>query len=240
MLTKEKIKALLKIDTQNKNDTRTIRIMSCDNPVKDNFVYYLNSIRKEFGEEPKGFEEQLVLCIYKYDKDLNLFLNGKINSINVKASTINLTKDLIQNAIKELNDFCLLLGKIAYKDDFSSQTLYDIIHFKLNNYIAILQLCGLLDISDDIYRSKTLARILNAKNQAENYKDGKMNSSLLVVEYIEHIAYFKSQFKIINEYKLYEEDFLIYVIMFDIRHYKHNRKNRILRKDNWLISNYFI
>lgn len=239
MLTKEKIKALLKIDTQNKKDTRTIRIMSCDTPVKDNFVYYLNDIRKEFGETPKGFEDQLTLCIYKYKKDLNLFLNGKISSINVKAPTISLTKKLIENAIKELNSFYQLLENVAYENDFSSQTIYDVIHFKLNSYIAILQLCGLLDISDDIYRSKTLARILNAKNQAENYKEGKMNSSLLVSEYIEHIAYFKSQFKIIEEYKLYEEDFLIYVIMFDIRHYKHNRKNRILRKD-WLISNYFI
>ena len=74
MLTKEKIEALLKIDTQNKTDTRAIRIMSCDNPIKDLFVYDLNSIREEFNENPSGFESQLALCIYKYDKELNLYL----------------------------------------------------------------------------------------------------------------------------------------------------------------------
>lgn len=232
MLTKEKIEALLKIDTQNKTDTRAIRIMSCDNPIKDLFVYDLNSIREEFNENPKGFESQLALCIYKYDKELNLYLNGQIESVNVKAPTITLKKQMIQNSIKEFCNFYALLKKVADDSDYSYQTLYDIIHFRLDNYTSILQLCGLINISDNEFRSKFLSRVINVKIQTENFKDGKMSPIIFANEYAEHIDYIGSQLKLINDYELYDEDFLIYVIMFDIRHYKRNRKNKMLRKRN--------
>ena len=59
-----------------------------------------------------------------------------------------------------------------------------------------------------------------------------MSPIIFANEYAEHIDYIGSQLKLINDYELYDEDFLIYVIMFDIRHYKRNRKNKMLRKQN--------
>ncbi len=228
MLTNEKIEALLKIDTQNPSDTRLLRIMSCDTPVKDIFVYDLSKIKKEFGVNPQKFDTQLALCIYKYDLELKNYLEGNSDYINVKSSVIKLTKELISNSIKEIHDFYDLIQKVAVQEDLSYDTLYKILHFSFESYIQLLQLCGLINISDNIFRSKLLARVLNAKEQVKNYKEDRMPYTTLEEEFIKHAEYLSSQFRLIEENNLTQEDFLIYIILFDIRHYKHNRKNRIL------------
>lgn len=228
MLTNEKIEALLKIDTQNPSDTRLLRIMSCDTPVKDIFVYDLSKIKKEFGVDPQKFDTQLALCIYKYDLELKNYLEGNSDYINVKSSVIKLTKELISNSIKEIYDFYDLIQKVAVQEDLSYDTLYKILHFSFESYIQLLQLCGLINISDNIFRSKLLARVLNAKEQVKNYKEDRMPYTTLEEEFIKHAEYLSSQFRLIEENNLTQEDFLIYIILFDIRHYKHNRKNRIL------------
>lgn len=228
MLTNEKIEALLKIDTQNPSDTRLLRIMSCDTPVKDIFVYDLSKIKKEFGVDPQKFDTQLALCIYKYDLELKNYLEGNSDYINVKSSVIKLTKELISNSIKEIHDFYDLIQKVAVQEDLSYDTLYKILHFSFESYIQLLQLCGLINISDNIFRSKLLARVLNAKEQVKNYKEDRMPYTTLEEEFIKHAEYLSSQFRLIEENNLTQEDFLIYIILFDIRHYKHNRKNRIL------------
>lgn len=230
MLTKEKIEALLKIDTQNLNDTRLMRIMSCDTPVKDLFVYDLGKIKKELGVNPQKFDEQLVLCIYKYDLELNNYLEGNTDYINVKSSAIKLDKDLLSNSLREIYDFYDLVLKVAHEKDLSYDTLYKIAHFSFDSYTQVLQLCGLINISENIFRSKLLARILNAKEQVKNYKEDRMPYTTLEEEFIKHAIYLSSQINLIKENNLFDEDFIIYIIMFDIRHYKHNRKNRILIK----------
>lgn len=228
MLTNEKIEALLKIDTQNPNDTRQLRIMSCDTPIKDIFVYDLSKIKKEFGVNPQKFDNQLALCIYKYNLELKGYLEGNTDYINVKSSVIKLTKELISNSIREIYEFYDLVQKVATHKDLSYDTLYKISHFSFESYVQILQLCGLINISDNIFRSKLLARALNAKEQVKNYKEDRMPHTTLEDEFIKHAEYLSSQIRIIEEYNLIHEDFVIYVILFDIRHFKHNRKNRIL------------
>lgn len=230
MLTNEKIEALLKIDTQNPNDTRLLRIMSCDTPIKDIFVYDLSKIKKEFGINPQKFDSQLALCIYKYDLELKDYLEGNTDYINVKSSVIKLTKELISNSIEEIYGFYNLVQKVANQKDLSYDTLYKIVHFNFESYTQILQLCGLVNISDNIFRSKLLARILNAKEQVKNYKEDRMPYTTLEEEFVKHADYLLLQIKLIEENNLIQEDFLIYVIVFDIRHFKHNRKNRILIK----------
>lgn len=230
MLTNEKIEALLKIDTQNPNDTRLLRIMSCDTPIKDIFVYDLSKIKKEFGVNPQKFDSQLALCIYKYDLELKDYLEGNTDYINVKSSVIKLTKELISNSIEEIYGFYNLVQKVANQKNLSYDTLYKIVHFNFESYTQILQLCGLVNISDNIFRSKLLARILNAKEQVKNYKEDRMPYTTLEEEFVKHEDYLLSQIKLIEENNLIQEDFLIYVIVFDIRHFKHNRKNRILIK----------
>ncbi len=230
MLTMEKIEALLKINTQNEKDNRALRIMSCDNPVKDLFVYELKHIRQELKLNPQSFEEQLAMCIYKYNLDLNEFLNGNIDNVNVKDSTIQLNKELINNAINEIYSFLNLLIDIVKDSNYSSKTIHDIIHFKFESYTAILQICGLINISDNVFRSKLIARVLNVKEQTINFKEERMSMSTLCHEFRQHIDFFANQISLIEENELTDEDFIIYVIMFDIRHYKHNRKNKVLSK----------
>lgn len=232
MLTKERIEALLKINTKNKQDCRAIRIMSCDNPIKELFIYELGNIKNEFNEYPTEFEKQLALCIYKFDKELNLYLNKKPNNINIKNSALILNSELIKRAISELNELHYLLSNVVENNVFNSDILYDILNFKPNNYIAILQICGLVDISNDIFRSKILSRILNIKEQIVNYKNGRMKKEKLIYEFEFQLQYISSQLYTIENTNMYEEDFLIYVIMFDIRPYKAKSKNKILK--NWI------
>ncbi len=230
MLTMDKIEALLKINTQNEKDNRALRIMSCDNPIKDLFVYELKHIRQELKLNPLSFEEQLAMCIYKYNLDMNEFLNGNIDNVNVKDSTIHLNKELINNAINEVYSFLNLLIDIVKDSNYSSKTIHDIIHFKFESYTAILQICGLINISDNVFRSKLIARVLNVKEQTLSFKEDRMSKSSLYHEFRQHIDFFANQISLIEKNKLTDEDFIIYVIMFDIKHYKHSIKNKVLSK----------
>ena len=54
MLTKQRIEALLKLNTQNNKDTIALRIMSCSNPIKELYVYELSTIKKEYEEKQVG------------------------------------------------------------------------------------------------------------------------------------------------------------------------------------------
>lgn len=236
MLNIEVIKALMKIDTENPKDNRSLRIMSCDNPIKDNYVYYLSDIRDFFQLDSipvKSFEDTLALCILKYNMDVRDYLNGTLEGeLNTKCSTCTLSKEIIQQAIKEVVGFYELVGRIAEQELVSSTEITEVMQYKLPCYTAILQICGLVDISEDAYRSKFLDRFINIKDQVTNYKDGRMDRAAFNSEFKAHLKYLSKQIGIIKDYNMYEEDFLVYTIMFDIRHYKHNRSRRVLRKDD--------
>lgn len=225
MLTEETIEALLKIKTHHASNTRSLRIMSCDNPIKELFVYDLKEIREEFNENPEGFEKQLALCIYKFDRELNLYLNNMPNHTNIKATATQLSLAIIQNAINEITALRDLIVK-----SIMEPSNMDLVNYNPVNYIALLQMCGLVDISNNVYRSKLLSRIINMKQQVRNYNDDKMRRATFAEEFRSHLEYVSYQLDIINTNKMYNEDFLVYIIMFDIRHYKKNRRNKMLTK----------
>ncbi len=236
MLSKENIEALLKIDTQNSTDNRYIRIMSCDNPVKELFVYHLQEVNQEF-DVPNGtlypFEIEIALCILKYDKDLHAYLNGDLTvEYGNKCPTIVLSQQMIERAIDEIFDFYTLVSEVATGNGTLSHEHLDLIlTYKIPNYIAILQLCGIVDLSEGLSRSKFLDRFLNIKDQVANYRDNRMKKETFLKEFREHLDYLSKQKKIIEEYNMKEEDFLVYSILFDIRHYKPNRGNKVLKRN---------
>ena len=97
---------------------------------------------------------------------------------------------------------------------------------KVDNFIAVLQICGLVDLSNNQFRSKILSRIQNIKEQVSNYCDERMPQEKLEEEFVSHLDYFTQQKQMIDQ--MQGEDFLVYVIMFDTRRYKHNRKIKSL------------
>lgn len=229
MLTKENIEALLKIDTKNKSDNRYLRLMSCDNPIKDLYVYHLKEIREEFNECPKHFDRQLALCTYKFILTVESCLNGNEVPTYLKNCATPLSKELIRNALSEILTFYKLLVYIQENDAYDSEYLYRVSTFKIPNYVALLEMCGILDVSNNIYRSKFLARFLNIKDQVQSYNEEKMSRKILDSEFKSHIEYITEQFSIIAKFNMSEEDILAFLILFDIRHYKHNRKSRVYR-----------
>lgn len=229
MLTRDKIEALLKINTNNKKDSRYLRIMSCENPIKELFIYHLPKIKDEFNENPTGFDEQLELCIFKFISDVHSYINGKDIEINFKSCAVELTRALLTNALKELFDLYHLIKDVHEKNDYTYDELYAISSFRFPNYIAVLQLCGIIDISEDVYRSKMLSRLLNIKDQVRSFRENRMILALLASEFSTHVEFLQEHIDRIREYDICEEDFPAYLIMFDIRHYKHNRKNKVLK-----------
>ena len=229
MLTRDKIEALLKINTNNKKDSRYLRIMSCDNPIKELYIYHLPRIKDEFNENPKGFDEQIELCIFKFISDVHSYLNGEDVEINFKSCAVSLNRQLLTNALKELFDLYHLITDVYEKNDYTFDELHAISSFRFPNYIAVLQLCGIIDINEDVYRSKLLARLLNIKDQVRNYRENRMNLDILKSEFSSHVDFLTEHVDRIREYDISEEDFPAYLIMFDIRHYKHNRKDKVLK-----------
>lgn len=232
MLSRENIEELLKIDTENKTDNRCLRIMSCHNPVKDLYVFDLNAIHKELGCYPKHFEEKIALCIYRYDKYIHDYLNGETDELLTMSPTTILSKEIIENALRELTEFYSLLTTALLEEcNPMHEVIEKLYSYKMPNYIAVLQHSGLVDVNEDIYRSKILDRFHNIKAQTINYRNERMDKTLLLKELKAHVEFFSKQLNLINEYKMYDEDFLVFTIMFDIRHFKHNRNsNKSLRK----------
>lgn len=229
MLTRDKIEALLEINTNNKKDSRYLRIMSCDNPIKELYIYHLPKIKDEFNENPTGFDEQIVLCIFKFISDIHSYLDGKDVKINFKSCAVELSRPLLTNALKELFDLYHLINDVYEKDDYTFNELYQISTFRFPNYIAVLQLCGIIDINEDVYRSKLLARLLNIKDQVRNYRENRMTLDILKTEFSSHVDFLAEHVDRIREYDISEEDLPAYLIMFDVRHYKHNRKDKVLK-----------
>ena len=231
MLKEETIQALLKVDTKNPNDNRMLRIMSCSNPIKDLYVYHLSEVRESLNKYPNKFEDMLVLCIYKFDCDVYDYLEGNRPDIYTKTCAVKLDKELIKGAVNELYMLFSLIAEAISSGVIDHKTVCDIAEYKMPNYIAILQLCGLIDINDDVYRSKILSRFHNIKDEIISYRDMRMDKDKLLEEFRHHLEFFSEQLDYIKKYNMYGEDFLVYTIMFDIRHYKHNRnQNKVLKR----------
>lgn len=225
MLSYERIFELLQIDTQH-DDSRALRIMSCENPIKDLYVYELAQIKRKYNVSTNDFISTLATCIKAYNEEVATYLQNPNFSIHSENSAIHLSNELIQNAIAELFSVITLLKAIVLYDDYSYPLLRELQHVKIDNYIAILQICGLVDMNNNQFRSKNLSRIQNIKEQVSNYCDQKMPQEKLAEEFNSHLDYFTEQAELIET--MQGEDFLIYVIMFDTRRYKYNRKIKSL------------
>lgn len=221
MLKKENIEALLKIDTENNLDNRYLRILSCDNPIKELYVFHLNDVKREYKNMSKEFENKLLFCIYKFNLDLHSYLNGTKAKINTVNCAFKLDNYIVQKAMFEIFEFYSLLESTFNKNRFHEEILDELYSYKISNYIAILQFLNLVDINNDICNSKILSRFHNIKEEIDNYYDDKMNQLILINEFNEHLKYFSKQIEFIKQYKLLEaEDFLIYILLFDIKHNK--------------------
>lgn len=232
MLTKERIEALLKINTQNNKDNIALQIMSCSNPIKELYVYELSTIKKEYEEKQVDFDKLLTLCILKFNKELSLYLNNKQNNLKLHDKFIHLDTEIIRTAKIELKKLYFLLQHIISQNDFSSQTINKALNLELDNYIAILQLCGLVNISNNVFKSKLLSIFLNIKEELNNYVDGRMNFSRLLVSLREYENYIFYQINLIDNYFSSDEDFLVYIIMFDTKHISNTQKKELHIKFN--------
>lgn len=217
MLTKERINSLLEINKNKKENKKILRIMSCDNPIKDLYLYELKNIKNAFDENANEIEEKISLCTYKFYTELRLYLNNKPNSLTMKNLNITLNIQLIENATEELYKLYYLINQVLDSKDLYHSTFDEILDFQMDNYISLLLLCGLINISNNTYNSKILSILLRLKRKLNDYRYGKIRKSVLINELTLHLNYLSVQLDIIKHNILYKEDFLIYILLFDIR-----------------------
>lgn len=215
MISKEIIEELINIKTNNTSNDRFLKIMRCNNPIKINYIFHLKEIKKYFNLSDTNFEENVIYSIYKYDIDLNY--NLKINNL-IKNSDIELNLNTIKLAINEIVNFhnILSLNNITYK-------INAILNYKLKYYIYILKFCNILNIYENTNYSKIYHRIFNLKDNCISYLKNKISIDKLKNEVKIQYEFFGNYLYILNRYNLYNEDFIIYTILFDIKSNKqHN------------------
>lgn len=212
MIDKKIIEALFNIPTSNIVSNRYLRIMSCNNPIKNIYIFNLKSIKKYFNLNESNFEENIIYCTYKYDLDLhyNLLKNNTIKNY----TQIKLNSNIINHSIHELTSLYYLLNN----KHITKKIMNILLKYNLKNYKKVLQFCEIIDIDKNIYHSKILSRLLNLRKQIQSYKNNNLPKELLIKEINTQKSFLNKHLNIIQKYNLYSEDFIIYTILFDIKH----------------------
>ncbi len=216
MINEKIIEELFNIPTNNVTDNRYLRIMLCDNPIKYIYVFYLKSIKNYFNLKETCFEKNIIYCTYKYDIDLNYKL--KNNSIVENDTSIKISTNIINNAIHEIKEINFLLNQ----EYITNELIEKILKCNLRNYIKILKFCSIIDTNKNICHSKILSRISNLKKQLISYLNKNLSIELLAKEFGIQKYYINNYLNTMQKYNLYNEDFIIYTILFDIKHTKNN------------------
>ena len=209
MISIEIIKELLNIKTNNTSNDRFLKIMRCNNPIKINYIFHLKEIKKYFNLSDTDFEENIIYSVYKYNVDLNYSLK---NNNLIKENDIELNLTTIKLAIDEIVKFynILNLNNIPYK-------INAILNYKLEYYIYVLKFCNILNIYENTNYSKIYHRIFNLKSNCNSYLKNKISINKLKNEFEIQYSFFYNYLYILNNYNLYNEDFIIYTILFDIK-----------------------
>ena len=119
----------------------------------------------------------------------------------------------IKLAIKEILDFYTLISS----NNITPKIINEILSYNLKYYIYILKFCNIIDTSENINYSKIYHRILNLKNNCISYLKNRVSINRLKDEFKIQYTFFKNYLYILNKYNLYNEDFIIYTILFDIK-----------------------
>ncbi|MDO4282428.1 MAG: hypothetical protein Q4D02_02225 [Clostridia bacterium] len=215
MLTAEKIEGLLKVQI-NCEEGRLLRLMSCDNSIKSIFVYH------SFDSSiPCRFDLRVKTAISIFNDMVNYILQNEGNVDKSKIAEIDMnsilpTKEIIANAMIEIQNWYILLKEILEKCSLSE--LYErATKLSMMNYIILANFCGITDFCKNINNSRMLRRFSNFQNQTNQLSRGSIPLGAYLNEVQNHKEYIESMYKIYAEFELEEEDFLQFMLLFDIR-----------------------
>lgn len=225
MLTAERLEGLLKVPMKCE-EGRMLRLMSCDNSIKNLFLYYQFDSSFIYC----NFDERVKACIYKFDEMINYILEneGKVDRgkiAEIDANSILPTKQIISNAILEIKNWHDALESIL--NGSNRIMLYNVVNnLSMMNYIVLANFCGIADFCKNINNSRILRRFVNFQSQTEQLSRGCISFETYLSEVANHKAYIESMYNIYTDFDLAEENFLTFMLLFDIR----KNRNMIQKK----------
>lgn len=228
MLKNEDIQAILKVKTATPNVSRAQKIMYCDNTVKELFIYNISDVIKEVGIKPQSFDEQIEICLIVFNKRMHSYFNNEDVNLKFFNPIIKLNLNILRDAELELRTLSRMLKDSNDGQMINYEMIKEIRAYNISNYIAILEVLGIVDVNNCVYCSKILARLLNIKEQIDHFMVKKMDITLLISELKSHNEFFYEQVAYIDKFKLYGQDFILYPILFDMRKNKENKKTKVL------------
>lgn len=215
MLTTEKLEGLLNVPMKCE-EGRLLRLMSCDNSIKSLFLYYQFD-----GLVYCKFDERVKASIYKFDEMINYILEneGKVDKkriLEIDTNAILPTKQIISNAILEIQNWYNALENIL--NCSKRIMLYSLVNnLSMINYIILANFCGIADFCKSINNSRILRRFINFQSQTKQLSKGCISFETYLSEVANHKVYIENMYNIYTGFELTEEDFLTFMLLFDIR-----------------------
>ncbi len=198
------------------DEGRLMRLMSCDNPIKTIYIFH------HYDSSVQGsFECKVKASILEFSKMVDYLLKNEGNVdrdrlIGVNKVAILPTRNIIKNALYEIANWIYLLKEILVSNDIT--TLYsDIYSLSMINYIVLTSFCGITDFSKNINNSRTLRRFINFQKESKQFIKGDIHIDAYLKEVANHKQFLEETFRTFFKYDLLEEDFLAFILLFDIR-----------------------
>lgn len=215
MLTIKKIEELLSVPIKCK-EGRLIRLMSCDNFIKNIFIYH------SFDLPNNGnFDMQIKYSILKFSQIETSILDSgnNIDKSYISKFTNSLflpTMEIVKNAILEIKSWYDTLNYILESNDFSKIAIL-LNNLSLENYIILTNFCGITDFSQNINCSRFIRRFSNFQELTEKFLKHNISAHIYLQEVKNHKEYIESMYKIYKDFNLSEYDFMTFILLFDIR-----------------------
>lgn len=216
MLTKDQVKQLLTF-LSSQEDDKIIRLMSCDNPIKNMLVNNL----LDLSSKPFVFLDRMedYLVYFSSMTDYILKNEGNVDRsklLGISNQVLLPTRQIIEQALLEVKAFhnCLLY---LQSERYFSHYYYEIRKLTFFHYSILTTFCGMTDLSKNINYSKLLGRFMNCQKQCEKVYHKNMLPKTYFIEINYHRKYLEDQILLFQSLGLKKEDIFIFMLLFDIK-----------------------
>ena len=215
MLTNQKIHEMMEIPIEKYPPGRFLRLMSWDNPVKNLYIFFPNEDINTEGTS------RIEYCIQIFYQDTLYLLQAqsidrqKLHAI--KPTVILPTKQNVISAIQEISMFYHFLQNISKRNLSISEIVEQAKNLSLDNFILITNYCNITDFSKNINNSHMVRRFANFQKHTNHLFHDPSYMEIYLKEVENQLAYLNGLKAIYEQYELGIEDFITFVLLFDLR-----------------------
>lgn len=217
MLTNDQVKQILTLLSSQKDD-KIIRLMSCDNPIKNMFVNNL----LDLSSKPFDFLERIEDYLVYFSSMTDYILKNersidRSKLLGISNQVLLPTRQIVEQALLEIKAFHNCLIYLQSEQYFLHSYYHEIRKLTFFHYSILTTFCGMTDLSKDINYSKLLGRFLNFQKQCEKVYHKNMLPQNYLVEINYHRRYLEEQILLFQSLGLKKDDIFIFMLLFDIK-----------------------